>query len=65
MIMQAQVQALQEEIQSLLAKLDESEARVDELEALLRDIKDRGPLGYEPGHEDLLARIDAALKDTP
>jgi hypothetical protein len=39
--------------------------RIDALEALLRDIYDRGSLGYEPGDEDLRVRIAAALKDTP
>jgi hypothetical protein len=64
-VIPAAIHALQDEVKRLLSQVDELQAKCERQEALLRDIKDRGPLGYEPGHEDLLARIDAELGDTP
>jgi hypothetical protein len=60
----AVVKALQDEVSALLAKVDELQAKCERQEALLRDIDDRGSLGYEPSDEDLRVRIAAALKET-
>jgi hypothetical protein len=60
----AVVKALQDEVSALLAQVDELQAKCERQEALLRDIDDRGSLGYEPSDEDLRVRIAAALKET-